>query len=288
MYLCHIKTNNVQIMFQAGVELYNYMDTFFCCTVTSSKEFESVITEHMLVYVISGELDVLSRERRRHLQRGQAYLIRRNCRAHKIEYPSKDGTPFKGLFLQLKVPMLRKTMNEYGLVVGDVPRYKSQSPYVMLPDHPLLKGMFKSLEHYFEVKEYPSERLMEAKIKEVILTLIETMPELKSVLFDFVEPWKIDLAAFMNSNYTVDLDLEGFAHYTGRSLSSFKKEFEQTFQTTPMKWIVSRRLEEARRLIEQEKERPLDVYLRVGFKNLSHFSTAYKRQYGYPPSAVSA
>jgi len=169
-------------MFQAGVELYNYMDTFFCCTVTSSKEFESVITEHMLVYVISGELDVISRERqrvgetsakrlstngaqestgmrRRHLQRGQAYLIRRNCRAHKIEYPSKDGTPFKGLFLQLKVPMLRKTMNEYGLVVGDVARYKSQSPYVMLPDHPLLKGMFKSLEHYFDVKEYPSERL---------------------------------------------------------------------------------------------------------------------------------
>jgi len=127
---------------------------------------------------------------------------------------------------------------------------------------------------------------MEAKIKEVILTLIETMPELKSVLFDFVEPWKIDLAAFMNSNYTVDLDLEGFAHYTGRSLSSFKKEFEQTFQTTPMKWIVSRRLEKARRLIEEEKERPLDVYLRVGFKNLSHFSTAFKRQYGYPPSAI--
>ena len=49
---------------------------------------------------------------------------------------------------------------------------------------------------------------------------------------------------------------------------------------------MSRRLEEARRLIEEEKERPLDVYLRVGFKNLSHFSTAYKRQYGYPPSAV--
>ena len=97
VYLCRRNSKLGRDMFQAGVELYNYMDTFFCCTVTSSKEFESVITEHMLVYVISGELDVISKERRRHLQRGQAYLIRRNCRAHKIEYPSKDGTPFKGL-----------------------------------------------------------------------------------------------------------------------------------------------------------------------------------------------
>lgn len=49
----------------------------------------------------------------------------------------------------------------------------------------------------------------------------------------------------MNSHYTVDLDLEGLAHYTDRSLSSFNKEFEQTFQIIQMKWIVSRRLEDA-------------------------------------------
>lgn len=271
-------------MLQAGVELYNYMDTFFCCTVTSKKEFESVITEHMLVYVISGELDVVGRERRRHLQRGQAYLIRRNCKAHKIEYPSPDGTPFKGLFLQLKVPMLKKTMHEYALKIDNEPRYRSASPYVMLPEHPLLTGLFKSLEHYFEVKDYPSEKLMEAKIKEVIFTLIEIEPSLKSVLFDFAGPWKIDLEEFMEAHYMMDLDLQGFAHYTGRSLSSFKKEFEEVFCATPMRWIVRRRLEEARRLIEQEHQRPIDVYLRVGFKNLSHFSTAYKREFGYSPS----
>ena len=39
LYLCERNSIFGRDMFQAGVELYNYMDTFFCATVTSSKEF---------------------------------------------------------------------------------------------------------------------------------------------------------------------------------------------------------------------------------------------------------
>jgi glyoxylate utilization-related uncharacterized protein len=66
--------------FRAGVQLYNYMETFYCCTVNTTQEFESVVSEHMLVYVISGELDVLFHNRRRRLQRGQAYFIRKTSK----------------------------------------------------------------------------------------------------------------------------------------------------------------------------------------------------------------
>jgi len=272
--------------FNAGVQLYNYMETFYCCTVTSAQEFESVVSEHMLVYVISGELDVLLHDRRRHLQRGQAYFIRKDFKAHKIEYPSKDGTPFKGLFLQLKTPMLKKVMREYQLGNDTGKRYSSRSPYIMLPDHPLLKGMFRSLESYFDTGQYPSEQLMTAKITEVILTLVEAVPMLKSVLFDFAEPWKIDLGEYMEENYTNDLDLEGFAHYTGRSLTAFKKDFMSVFHSSPGKWLVKRRLKEARHLIQDNGEKPMDVYIQVGFKNLSHFSTAFKREYGVAPTRM--
>ncbi len=273
--------------FNAGVQLYNYMETFYCCTVSSKQEFESVVSEHMLVYVISGELDVLYRNRRRHLHRGEAYFIRKNFKAHKIEYPSRDGTPFKGLFLQLKTPMLKKVMRQYQLNDGPVKVYSSPSPYIMLPDNPLLKGMFRSLEGYFDMGSYPSSKLMEAKIADVVLTLIETVPELKPVLFDFVAPWKVSLHDYMEDNYADDLDLEGFAHYTGRSLSAFKKDFKEVFHLPPGRWIVKRRLQEAKRLIEDKGEAPKEVYLQVGFKNLSHFSTAFKKEYGVPPTSLA-
>lgn len=272
-----------------NVVLYNFMDTFFCCEVRNERYCEEMVTEHMLVYLCSGEMDLIEPSRRQHhLRKGDSVFIPRNHKIRKVKRPSRSGEPFKGLFLQLKAPFMRRMYTECRLSIDRTAQFRGRQPYVMLDRHPFLSGLFKSLEMYFDAQEYPSEMLMESKLKEAVLTLLQLRPDLAPVLFDCAEPWKVDLREFMNRNYASDLDLQGFAHYTGRSLSAFKKDFEQQFQTSPMKWIVRRRLDEAKRLIEQEKERPLDVYLRVGFKNLSHFSTAYKREFGYPPSAMNA
>lgn len=145
-----------------------------------------------------------------------------------------------------------------------------------------------SLEQYFDAQQYPSKELMEAKLKEAVFALLQLKPELGSVLFDFAEPWKIDLADFMAKNYKCDLSIEEFAHYTGRSLSSFKKDFFCIFNNTPSRWLIKKRLEEAKCLITEKGEKPAEVYLKVGFKNLSHFSTAYKKEFGFPPSVIKS
>jgi hypothetical protein len=47
-------------------------------------------------------------------------------------------------------------------------------------------------------------------------------------LFDFQEPHKIDLEAFMNNNYKYNVTLSTFAKLTGRSLST-SKEISQKY-----------------------------------------------------------
>lgn len=271
-----------------NITIYNFMDTFYCCEVFHDKFCEEMITEHMLVYICSGELDLISSNKKRHhLVKGQSFFLPRNHKMTKVKHPSLNGEPFKGLFLQLKPLFLRKMFNEVELNPKAERLRPETIPYILLPEHPFLKGLFKSLESYFDAQEYPSEALMENKEKEAVLALLQVKPEIASLLFDFAEPFKIDLESYMNQNFKSDLDLNEFAHYTGRSLSTFKKDFEQTFHLSPGRWITRRRLQEAKHLIEQG-EKPLDVYLQVGFKNLSHFSTAFKREYGFPPSELKA
>ena len=271
-----------------GIVVYDYMDTFFCCMVEKDKWCEEMVSEHMLVYLCSGEMDLIAPDRKYHLKKGDAYFVKRNHLVRKIKHPSKNGEPFKGLFLQLKMPFLKKMLSEHRIIVPLVSNSTTaKSTYVMLKKHPFLNGLFTSLEQYFDAQQYPSKELMEAKLQEAVFTLLQLRPDLGQVLFDFTEPWKINLEEFMNQNYKCDLTLEKFAHYTGRSLSTFKKDFAQIFDLTPSRWIVKRRLEEAKYLMEKLGKKPSDVYLEVGFKNLSHFSTAFKKEFGISPSEFS-
>jgi AraC-like DNA-binding protein len=38
--------------------------------------------------------------------------------------------------------------------------------------------------------------------------------------------------------------------------------------------------------LKEEKKKVQEVCMEVGFKNLSHFSTAFKKQYGMPPTKI--
>ena len=280
----------------AGVTVYNYMDTFFCCKVEKDKWCEEMVSEHMLVYLCSGELDLIAPDKKYHLKKGDSFFIKRNHLVKKIKQPSKNGEPFKGLFLQLKMPFLKRMLHEHNITVPLVSNpITAKSTYVMLEKHPFLNGLFSSLEQYFDAQQYPSyfdaqqypsKELMETKLQEAVFTLLQLRPDLGQVLFDFSEPWKTNLEDFMNKNYKCDLTVEEFAHYTGRSLSTFKKDFAEVFHNTPSRWIVKRRLEEAKCLMEKLGKKPADVYLEVGFKNLSHFSTAFKREFGISPSGI--
>lgn len=103
------------------------------------------------------------------------------------------------------------------------------------------------------------------------------------MLFDFTEPWKIDIMEFLEENYMYELSMEEIASYTGRSLATFKRDFAKISDLTPQKWLINKRLKVAHDLITTQNMKVSDVYVDVGFKNLSHFYAAFKKQFGYSP-----
>jgi AraC-like DNA-binding protein len=131
-----------------------------------------------------------------------------------------------------------------------------------------------------------NKMLTTLKVKEAIIILLETNPQLKNVLFDFSEPGKIDLEAYMNEHYKFNVDINRFAYLTGRSLATFKRDFEKIFNTPPNRWLQHKRLNDAYFLIKEKGWKTSNVYMEVGFKDFSHFSFAFKKAFGVAPSRL--
>ena len=86
---------------------------------------------------------------------------------------------------------------------------------------------------------------MHLKLQEGLLALLHTDKRFMTALFDFSTLWKMDILDFMNENYMYEFTLEELAHYTGRSLATFKRDFKKVSELTPEKWLIRKRLEVA-------------------------------------------
>ena len=202
------------------------------------------------------------------------------------KHANKDN-PYRSIVLKFTRPFLREFYQT--LDKNDIPvesKREKVSLRVLPTNRPDIRSLFESVVPYFDSGIKPSDDVLKLKMIEGIYVLLNTDRNLYASLFDFVDPWKIDIVDYLNENYMHDLSMEEIAGYTGRSLATFKRDFAKISELTPQKWIIRRRLETAHDLIKSGKKKVTEACFDVGFKNLSHFSKVYKETYGYAPSMI--
>lgn len=254
----------------------------YSCYANRSREGEQFVPVHVFSYQISGAITFNDGKSSHVRQEGTFTFIRRNHLLKFLKQPPENGE-LKTISVYLDEETLRDFSMEYGYTADR----QVESPVVtILKPDPLYKSYMQSLQPYDTLNESGNDDLLKLKLKEAILILLKVNPALKNVLFDFSEPGKIDLEAFMLQHFHFNVAMKRFAYLTGRSLATFKRDFEKIFHTSPSRWLLQKRLQEAYYLIKEKGKKTSDVYLEVGFEDLSHFSFAFKKAYGVAPSAV--
>jgi len=68
------------------------------------------------------------------------------------------------------------------------------------------------------------------------------------------------------------------------SLSTFKRKFIKLYGIAPSKWFLQKRMELASALLKTGREKPSEIYFKVGYESHSSFTHSFKQVFGLTPS----
>lgn len=251
-------------------------EVFISCKKEVHYSRELMLPQPALVRVISGEIRIAAADRSYRFFAGDTILFPRDQLARMSKLPL-NGEPCVAISVIFRKDRLEKYYKGIKPAAG-----RNHEPLIFA-NHLLLQSLFNSLQPYFDLADALPPDIAAFKVEEAIRILRVINPAADGLLGYFEAPGKLDLVTFMEQNFRFKLSLEKFGYLTGRSLTTFKKDFKNAFNTSPGRWLTHKRLELAHYLIVEQGRKPLEVYLDTGFENLSHFSFAFKKQYGYPP-----
>ncbi len=236
-----------------------------------------------LYYVESGSAVLRSHKDEVQIKKGEIAIIKQHSRLDIQKIRDKNGNDFKSvifyLFPDFVTDFSKKTKlatNKTTSITADI---------IHLGKQQSLKDFSESLLPLFE-----NNQLKHSDIKEKTFTALQYLSQHNKQLLQFLtahsKPIKIDLYEFMIHIEVNNYSVQELAKLTGRSLSAFKRDFFEVFETTPHQWLLQRKMDYAEQVLNGKEMKASDIYFMLGFNELSHFSAAFKKVKGMSPSQI--
>ena len=246
---------------------------------------DSLVNEARIVHVNQGNSLLYSANQQVSLTNNDTLIMKtdnfiNNWSAH----PNNENTTV--LVFQLTSDLLHFLYN------NNLPEWFSTSSktnkesILKLNQHNLLHAYFTSLEHYINNENYFSEEIITSKVKELIALMVslDHSGETRNIFGNLFKASEYEFKETIASNLFEDLNIEDFAFLTGMSVSSFKRKFSEVYGTSPNKYIVTKRLDQAQTLLSTSTLSISEIAYDCGFSDVGYFSKSFKKYYNMSPS----
>ncbi|MDC7999884.1 AraC family transcriptional regulator [Aequorivita todarodis] len=166
---------------------------------------------------------------------------------------------------------------------------KSEVPYFIIGNDAYITSYLNSLSTISDAPPIFMENLLSVKFEELMLYLIQKYGRrFEQYLYSLISSEGSTFKKVVESKVHSNLRLAEVAFLCNMSLSTFKRNFIKEYKTSPGKWFQDKRLQKAKRLLEEGICKPSELYLEFGYNNLSNFSIAFKNKFGFSPSGSSS
>jgi len=253
----------------------------FNCNFVKEDHKEQFLSEHVIFYLISGTIKFQDYQKEYICKAGDYWYCYKNQFLKYQKLPEDRDTPCKYIAIELDQQLLKKIAQEQKLRAI----WMEEQPGVIMINHNAsLALIFSSLLGFEHNPASIKKDFKLAKMEAATLILLDMFPHLKNTLFNFAIPTKKVFDSYMHNNFHFNVSLQQFAYMSGRSISTFKRDFAKTFKMTPKKWLVDKRMLNAYNIISNEGKSSREIYFKLGFGSESHFCYAFKKYFDFNPT----
>ncbi|WHY00486.1 AraC family transcriptional regulator [Neobacillus sp. DY30] len=260
----------------------NGMTVIESCLPTKKTEGRMFLEDHMLLFVLKG----------RYLLKfgNQGYLVkeREMLLIHKsivVSY-EKFGDGNSGDLLDYMMFFLKdELLNEFIKMTKLQSSFPSRViPVSVYPMNERLIGYIESLKPILKDSNKIKEGLVRLKLLELLYDVADTDEKFLYQFLHLRHNERKSINQVVEENIFNPVSIDDLAYLSGRSLSTFKREFKEIYNSPPLKWIRNRRLDKAKELLSHSPFSITEVCFSTGFENVAHFSRVFKERFGVSPS----
>lgn len=209
------------------------------------------------------------------------FLLMKSGHCLMTEKLSNDSNNYKSLLLFFSNTDVFNFIKKFELESSNI---KTHSTTYSFNYDVFIKRFVESLKDISKLSKSIQKKILVTKFEEIMLYLIE----LKGVyfLYDLTNNNDNQSQRFIKTienNQLNKLTIKELSFLSNMSVSTFKREFEKHYNSSPSKWFQEKRLEHAAFLLKNKVKRPTDVFEDAGYETLSNFIQAFKLKFDVTP-----
>ncbi|MFK7936901.1 MAG: helix-turn-helix transcriptional regulator [Saprospiraceae bacterium] len=242
---------------------------------------EGYISNHVIVILLDGKQQLKNYDEEVINVVAQEVLFIPRGMYYVSDFLPKNGT-FKSLLFYFDDTIIQEFLATSKVTEIDKKETPSHLKFGIISP---IQFYAKSLINIYSINRLRNNNFINLKILELLHLLNGLVPEQQfaNFLFRLTLPQKRNIKTFMDNNFLKPLKIEDYAYLTGRSLSTFRRDFIAYYGITPKQWLTDRRLHRAIEILEKKEVSVGDLAYAIGYENVSYFIKAFKNKVGQSP-----
>jgi AraC-like DNA-binding protein len=265
--------NDLNIDATSELQIFDYNVT------SSSVKNKVMLNKNVFSFLLEGTKELMTKDKATVIH-NDAFLLIKSGNCLMTENLS-DTNVYRSVLFFFNDDMLLKLLQK-----NKLPKTvdSSSKPYEIFQYDDYIHHFVMSL---IKIKDYDralQDSLLQTKLEEILTYLLHKngIGFLNNIL-TYQNSQSRHFTDVVESNKLNNLTIQELAFLCNMSISTFKRNFEQQYQTSPIKWFQEKRLEYSAYLLSIKKKRPVDIYDEIGFESLSSFTQAFKTKYNTTP-----